>query len=713
MPLTAIWGSPYSLWGEAEWGYLYVDPNTFPNIRVLVDWDNDGYINRGAQLTDPLNILSDPLNMLDYQKAVTGSTVTRNRLMTDYGQWYFRTVTGAGTADGAHFGRDTTLAESFKVIPGEAYRLTFWIKGVANYSGGTLSASVRTLPADTALASTIITLTDEYQKVSISFTADTNDVGLSVLKSSWAALVTFDITGFMLTEGSDTPAAFNVGDPTNLYDDITEWALNVTTQNGKAKADDNAIADGLARISLDNSDRIFSPNYTSGPLYGMLLPNRLVKIEVHDPGTDLYFPLWSGFVQEYTAVPGLTGALTAEIEATQGLSRLRSAEISVPIMLETTADEAILEILEGIEWYPPDGEVRWIVGVSVLDGDTVVSGATSFFDTIGVGDTTFEAIGDGWSSGKTRAFNAINEIVSAERGFFWMDRSGKLNFIGQNNFAETQALESVSVDNHLITGAYRYGANLANNVKITYYPKTSLTNTLIWESREVIEVAAGVEDKKVRVQFEQESGKTLSVISTNSFGAAAPNSTFTAIGNPSLVDQSAYVTLSVTVTNDRAEILINNESGEDVDVSIQLRGTAIVSYGGTVYEVLDENSKLQIGTWEYSEDMKLLSNELEAQIYAEYILYTRKFPFGEFENIVIKTRDYSWFERQRDYEVAIAVDISDVQLGVESARHIFVGEKHRWRPLIIETTLITQLLGQFNWWILGTDTLGETTYLGN
>jgi hypothetical protein len=54
-----------------------------PNIRAFVDWDGDGWINKGA-VTDPLNLSSSPLKMQDLVKVNTTMAT----------QKYFRSTRG-------------------------------------------------------------------------------------------------------------------------------------------------------------------------------------------------------------------------------------------------------------------------------------------------------------------------------------------------------------------------------------------------------------------------------------------------------------------------------------------------------------------------------------------------------------------------------------------------------------------------------------------
>lgn len=81
-----------------------------------------------------------------------------------------------------------------------------------------------------------------------------------------------------------------------IWTDITEYVHGVTIRRGRSTQLDKFQA-GTCQIALNNSDRRFDPEYTAGPYYGSILPNRRIRVRAQWDGVD-YF-LVDGFVDEW------------------------------------------------------------------------------------------------------------------------------------------------------------------------------------------------------------------------------------------------------------------------------------------------------------------------------------------------------------------------------------------------------------------------------
>lgn len=92
------------------------------------------------------------------------------------------------------------------------------------------------------------------------------------------------------------------------WTDVTGYVLEATTSRGRSSELDQFQA-GTGQIQLDNTSRLFDPEYTSGTYYGDIKPGVPVKIEFDDAGLSLEDqPMFYGYATAWQqmSVPGDT-----------------------------------------------------------------------------------------------------------------------------------------------------------------------------------------------------------------------------------------------------------------------------------------------------------------------------------------------------------------------------------------------------------------------
>lgn len=146
-----------------------------------------------------------------------------------------------------------------------------------------------------------------------------------------ATVVTGTGTGAIGTSGSatgtislptETPvpfveAAFGYGaltDPADaVWTDISAYVLNVSIKRGR-QTELDAFSPGTCTVVLDNSDRRFDPEHSSGPYYGNLVAN--VPIRVTATETGVSYPRFYGFVNEWPQTYAPPKWATVQVTAT-------------------------------------------------------------------------------------------------------------------------------------------------------------------------------------------------------------------------------------------------------------------------------------------------------------------------------------------------------------------------------------------------------------
>jgi hypothetical protein len=241
-------------------------------------------------------------------------------------------------------------------------------------------------------SSSFVSLTqDVWTRLTITGTAPgSGPLFIQVTKTGTTSTI-LSIGAAMIVAGSVAPTYFNGGADT-LAGVLTNYWGGGKWGLGFVRPYQHVAPVGKAEITLHNHDKRFSPEYASGPLYGELLPNRLVQIG--DPDYGIW---WTGWVDSWAPEPGTNRDKKAKLSATDARRFLSRSTIPVPFQAGFTEDERVADVLETIElpnttagipttsdgdteWYPlsdgahsvPTGDVGGLYGTS-FNNDPVVS----------------------------------------------------------------------------------------------------------------------------------------------------------------------------------------------------------------------------------------------------------------------------------------------------------------------------------------------------
>jgi hypothetical protein len=267
-----------------------------------------------------------------------------------------------------------------------------WVRLQTGTSASTFRLDVAG-PGANVTTGAAVTLTTTWQRLATTHTwaVGTGGVYLEVRRASGTDDINVEIAGAMLVSGSAGPTYLNGGADT-LAGVLTDYWGGGKWGLGFVKPYQYVAPVGKAELILNNHDKRFSPEYSSGPLYGELLPNRLVQIG--DPNYGIW---WTGWVDSWAPEPGADRDKKAKLSATDARRFLSRSTIPVPFQAGFTEDERVADVLETIElpnttagipttsdgdteWYPlsdgahsvPTGDVGGLYGTS-FNNDPVVS----------------------------------------------------------------------------------------------------------------------------------------------------------------------------------------------------------------------------------------------------------------------------------------------------------------------------------------------------
>lgn len=687
---------------------------TKPVARFGVDWDDDLFICLDARPGDALNRLHTNLssetvlvnlhwNYID-RSAYSGATsVTTVQEHTAYGIRKMRCVTGTGNTAGAYFGYNG-VTRNFAVSNGQVYTGSFWVKAsVGSGVGFTITMD------NSGGTSTTFTITGDWQRVNLTFTAASTTTAWRINKTNSATNVTFDATGFILVAGATAPTGFNVGDGSNLYDNITADVKSCSYSMGKSNYTQTMISEGEANLLLDNDTKRYSPEYSSSPLFGKMDSRRRFTMDIQN-SSGTYVRRFTGWAVRFAPTYGTTRTREMSISCQQGKSLLDRIKYNQVQTGSTTADAIIQSIV--LKGFPSAATpLQAILNRARLNACYFVDPADLY--SLQPGLTVIDAEGaEEWVDAP--ASQVMDSVVALDQGFLFIDRNGKVVYYNREKYinpAYGVTSTAINLNSEGVNAQYVYGANYANTIRVNYYPNGTRTDT-VWNSQGVIRVYGGSQHVKVvDVKFEYTEGKRMKVASVNGFDGGVNDSTVIAtIGD---ADVSDKVKCSFELKGAGGKLTINNTLlNQAVNCVITLKGEIVESFGGQAVTVADDDGLLG-GTVQITQSSKLISDEDIATNLANYLLAIYKQNVGQFTSINYINDSSTALDKMLTLEMGSSVTLSEAQTAHTSKQYFVCGVNEQWRAdSVLNTSYhLAPVFKNPSIWVLGTSVLGTNTYL--
>jgi hypothetical protein len=418
-------------------------------------------------------------------------------------------------------------------------------------------------------------------------------------------------------------------------------------------------------VTLDNHDGRFSPENAVGTAaYGTQWNMRPVRVQaIYSGGT---VTLWSGWIKSVSPMFGKEGT-EATLTASGGRGWLESQEISLPVMEGLRSDEILDRIMDKV--YVPKAVTPgpWVLGragYSELGTNTYLrpSAIANSFQT---GVQTFTYAGDDW--GGVSALEAITDVVRAERGRFFFDRSGQAVFWNRQHLPSNVTLKATFAGT-MQGMTYSYGARLANVVTVRCYPRTlgAGASDVLWELDEPVTLKPG-QTKMLRARYTEQGSDTqiagVEVVRPNTLDGSLVVSVGDAVIRWFMADATS------------AEIELEQQGLVSATIStLIVRGRKLTKYNEVAIEERDRASIYDYGQFALDLDVPMLDDESVARSIARYEIGRRKTPRGEVK-ITIMNRDATALGHMLARTMGDRIRATDVRTG-HDAEHIIVGEEH-------------------------------------
>jgi len=454
---------------------------------------------------------------------------------------------------------------------------------------------------------------------------------------------------------------------TGTYDDITADVVNADWFLG-ARSPFQSVCDELTlRLTLKNTTGKYSPENSSSVIAGLIRPYCRVRI-VDDTTSTV---MWNGYLDfpniNWQPAGLFTGKGHITFSAIGAKGLLERITVALPEYASATGDEIIEDVLELARVFMLI-EGSWLVGEAGFSelGVTTVLQTNDKWRTFDKGLTTFTDFG----GGRVNAWSIIADVVQTERGFFYIDRTGRYIFKNRHNTYLSDAIGIAKSETRTRGIGYKYGDLMVNLVTVTGVPKRTLPSELLWTLPAPLTISPSntiIIDAKLRRTTGQFASAT-SVTETVVYSQGDANITITANGGIATLE------------------IFNSGKVTAIISSMTLEGSPSFEQNQLVVQVDDLASQDEFGKREKSLSLNNVS-EYRDVMYTAHMELLRLPLRGRATSITMLREDSG----SNHTEIVSGLKIGDfVQATLtdtlyHTGRYIVIGENHSWQQSNVHT----------------------------
>ena len=519
-----------------------------------------------------------------------------------------------------------------------AEALPWFYVGVGGQADGQSDVSGETEPA-TKLGGQV----DGQSETSADLTVESRRVNWEFVSNGWGGE---NVVDYVL--GASWRLGF--GEPFNRISDVAQLSL-----------------------SLRNTDRRFSPEYSQSPYYPYFTFGKIVA--VHSIYNGVKRVMFRGWITNIQPAGNQYGQRSATIDVSGFMERAQHAEAFVPLQREVTADQVIEQIITSSVIQPPKAFATWELGVSQLGVDMWLEGETSEWLNLETGVSTFNVIGDRWRDGVS-VYGSLRDTAGREGGRLFVDRDGVITFWNRNHLLLDTVADAV-FDNTMAAMDYRYGDLFVNDVTVTARPRTlSASPEVLGTLEKAVKIPAG-ETKSLSIRY----GDPDSGIRVAGEDAITPvgGTDYTAndAEDGSGVDYTGSVTATISEESAaRSTVAYENSAGVDVwlQAGAQIRGTAIKDYGAIDVRRQDTFSINKYGPRRYTYQYEL-DDVAEAENMADFLMLERQGPRGRAPSLTLAARNPAVTAQALTRTIGDRIRVVEEQTDID-ANYFIIAEMH-------------------------------------
>jgi hypothetical protein len=465
------------------------------------------------------------------------------------------------------------------------------------------------------------------------------------------------------------------GDYSGTYDDVTNRVISAKWFLGMRKLYEEIADETSLDLVLDNVDRRYSPDYSSSPLFGKVVPQRPVRIQSNDGTTTRTH--WIGWINTIEPAVNKNGKRTIQLTAIGAMQFLKAAESNLELQENKRTDQIIAELIKEVV-IPPALNRAWVlgrVGNSEL-GLTTYLADTSAYSVLDTGALTLGMAGDNWvvqggASDQEKdsfdVYRAIKDISAAEHGKFQFDREGKALLWNRHHLLQG-ATSQATFDDTMTDMAYTYAEldECKNEIIVVCHPRKMGTtaNDILWELEDAIIRVEPGKTREVYIKYEDE-GK-------NRIGGRDVTVT-------DVEFESGTATVIVDAKANGAELkLVNNGTVAAIVKKCIIRGRKITDSGEMEAKAIDQSSIIDYGRRTLRLNLPSIDSLEHAQYIADFERDRRGQPRGTVAAVTVAShgkKGGGQHAHQFARTLGDLITIQETQTGHDKNYYV-IGEAH-------------------------------------
>ena len=442
--------------------------------------------------------------------------------------------------------------------------------------------------------------------------------------------------------------------------DISADVLALVWRLGMTEPHQHVAPPGVARITLRNHDRRYSPEV------GMrfLLPGKRLRIQSSESSLHTHF---TGFIESVEPQPGTHGERTAVVHAATADAQIAQVTARLPPLVNACSDRVVLALLNSTPLRRAGLASMWVLeteGYGELNDKTRLASDETIPRSLEGGISTFAYVGDLWNIPMDAA---LRQTVDSERGRFFIDREGRAVFYNRHHTLRA-APPSAAFADDVEKLTYLHGGDFVNHVQVTVLPRRiGAPNSPLWTLENNQRIPPG--RRRIVVSYRNAEGMPIGAL-------AVTHLTFSANSKPDGSGDPVPVSASIIEAGGNSAVLeLHNPSGSTayLQPGAQLFGTPLITGAPIGVEHVDALSTTFHGRRTLALDLPLVDSADEADQMARYELRLRCQPMGIVKAIATSTRTHpqhvlalTLFDRIR---------VRETQTG-HDAQYLIVGEAH-------------------------------------
>jgi hypothetical protein len=465
------------------------------------------------------------------------------------------------------------------------------------------------------------------------------------------------------------------GNYTDMYDDVTSRIISASWFLGMKRPRQDYADDSTLDLVLDNSDKRYSPENASSPLYGTVAPFRPVRIESNDGALRTH---WIGWIERIEPEVDLWGKRQVKITAAGPMQFFKAAETAIALQENQRTDSIVEQLISEVV-IPPALSSAWVLempGYSEIEISTRLPDVTAFSD-LDEGVVTLAIAADNWVSRNSDArqstfnvYKAIADVAAAERGRFLFSRDGKALFWNRI-LLQDDITSSVTLNDTMTDLKYTYAASedLKNEIIVTCHPRVvgSSDTEVLWQLDKEVTIPAG-ETRTIGVRYQDSD--------TGNIRIGGKDVT---LSNITFKSGTASVTLEARANSAQLKVS-NNDTVPAILSTATVQGRKITDYGQMEAQSRDGLSIANYGRRSMKINLPSVDNFEYAQYIANYEVSRRGQPRGMVTQVTLASHGKNGggnHAHQLARTLGDVITISETQTAHNNKRYVIIGEAHK------------------------------------